>query len=624
MQIEPKSRRRRVPSHVSLACAVLALAATALSAAALSASPALATGGPADTTGSAQQVQFASATVSGTVNPSGAATSYYFEYGTTSAYGVQTSPTSAGAGTANVAVQQTLSGLTASTTYHYRLVATSPSGTAYGQDATFATTPTPAPAVTTGTATSVSFASASLTGSVNPQGVPTTYYFQYGTTLAYSAKTAVESAGSGTAPQAVTAPIAGLAPASAYHYRLVAASAGGTVVGADATLTTTKTAAPAVATAAATAVGITSATLNATVNPNGVASDYYFQYGTTSSYGRSTPSQSAGSGTGAAPYSAELTGLAPGTTYHYRAVAVSAGGTVDGRDATFATGKTPAPTAVTGAAYAVTTTTASLAGTIDPHGIATSYYFLYGARSPSTRTPAVPAGAGTATVAVSAALANLVPGTTYSYRLVGVGASTVTATIRYFTTAKIPASLSLTAAPSPVAAGAMVTINGTLTGTGVGIRTVALQVEPYPYRRGFTSVGAPEQTSASGAFTFTLPDLDVNTMVRAVTINGSPSLATSAELVRVGVRVGVQVRRHGRSVRFSGFVAPVGAPVQIQIQRRFRGAWITIVRTTTHRTRRGASYAHTIRSAHAGHYRIVAHVRNASLRSGRSRVVTLG
>ena len=239
MQIEPKSSRRKVISRGSLACAVLALAV-----AALSASQALATAAPAATTGPAQQVQFASATVSGTVNPSGAATSYYFEYGSTSAYGVQTSPTSAGAGTANVAVQQTLSGLAASTTYHYRLVATSPGGTAYGQDATFATTPTPAPAVTTGTATSVSFASASLTGSVNPEGVPTTYYFQYGATLAYGAKTAVESAASGTAPQAVTAPITGLAPATTYHYRLVAASAGGTVVGADATLTTTKTPAP--------------------------------------------------------------------------------------------------------------------------------------------------------------------------------------------------------------------------------------------------------------------------------------------------------------------------------------------------------------------------------------------
>ena len=619
MQIEPKSSRRKVISALSLACAVLALAV-----AALSASQALATAAPAATTGPAQQVQFASATVSGTVNPSGAATSYYFEYGSTSAYGVQTSPTSAGAGTANVAVQQTLSGLTASTTYHYRLVATSPGGTSYGQDATFATTPTPAPAVTTGTATSVSFASASLTGSVDPEGVPTTYYFQYGDTLAYGAKTAVESAASGTASQAVSAPIAGLASATTYHYRLVATSAGGTVVGADATLTTTKTPPPLAATAAATAVGTTSATLNATVNPNGVASNYYFEYGTTSSYGRSTPSQSAGSGTAAASYRAALNGLVPGTTYHYRVVAVSAGGTVDGRDATLATAKTPAPTVVSGAASAVTTTTASLAGTIDPHGIATTYYFLYGTKSPTTRTPTASAGAGTATVAVSAALANLVPGTTYSYRLVGAGASTVTGSIGHFTTAKIPASLSLTPTPSLVAAGAGLTVKGMLSGTGVGIRTVALQVEPYPYRGGFTTVGVPEQTSASGAFTLTLPDLDVNTMVRAVTISGSPSLATSATLVRVVVRVGVQVRRHGRSVRFSGLVAPAGAPVQIQIQRRFRGAWITIVRTTTHRTRRGASYAHTIRSAHAGRYRIVAHVRNASLLSGRSRVVTLG
>jgi hypothetical protein len=138
MQIQPKSSRRKVISRISLSCAVLALVM-----AVLSESQALATAAPAAATGPAQQVQFASATVSGTVNPSGAATSYFFEYGSTSAYGMQTSPASAGSGTANVPVEQMLSGLAASTTYHYRLVATNSTSTSLGSDRTLTTSKIP-------------------------------------------------------------------------------------------------------------------------------------------------------------------------------------------------------------------------------------------------------------------------------------------------------------------------------------------------------------------------------------------------------------------------------------------------------------------------------------------------
>jgi phosphodiesterase/alkaline phosphatase D-like protein len=614
-----KTSRRRARPGSAIACVILALAG-----AALSVSQALAAASPTATTGNAQQVQFASATVTGTVNPAGATTSYHFEYGSTSDYGLQTSAASAGAGTSNVAVQQSLSGLTPKTTYHYRLVASSAAGPAFGQDETFATSATPAPAVTTRAATSVSFASASVTGSVDPEGVPTTYYFQYGTTVAYGTKTAVQSAQSGSSSLEVNAALAGLAAGTLYHYRLVATSAGGTVVGNDATFTTTKTPAPVVISAAPTNVATTSVTANATVNPGGVATTYHFQYGTTSGYGHDTATHSAGSGTTAAAFSAALSGLAPGTTYHYRVVAVSAGGTVDGHDVRFVTAKSPSPSAVTGPASAVTTTTATLAGTIDPHGAAASYYFLYGTKAPTIRTATSSAGAGTTSVGVSTALANLAPGTRYAYRLVAIGANTVTGATLHFTTATVPPVLALTAAANPVRAGASVTFNGTLTGTGAGIRTVVLQVEPYPYKSGFTTVGDAEQTSAAGAFAFTLSNLAETTRVRAVTVGGSPSLATAVTLEHVVVRVSVHVHRHGRAARFSGAIAPVGAPVQIRIQRRFRGRWITIVRTTTHPIPGGVSaYAGTIHRPHRGRYRIVAHVRDGSLLSGRSRVLTL-
>jgi hypothetical protein len=611
---------RRVWSYIAIGLA--AVVVLWVSQGSLAVPQALAATAPTATTGAAQQVEYASATVTATVNPNGSATSYYFEYGTTSAYGMQTSSASAGSGTSGVAEQQPLTGLAASTTYDYRVVAVSAGGTVEGSNATFTTPKTPAPMPTTSAATALTSAAATLNGSVNPEGVPTTYYFQYGTTAAYGSKTATQSAGSASTAQTVATNVSGLAATTTYHYRLVAVSAGGTVVGGDLTFTTSKLPVPAVGTGLATGVTTATAVLNGTVNPEGLATSYYFQYGTTSGYGHNTATHSAGSGTGSTAASQSLSGLAARTTYHYRIVAVNAGGTVDGKDATFVT--TGAPTVTTGAASAVATTTATLTGSVDPHGIATTYHFEYGTKSPSTHTAVASAGAGSATVAVSAPLSKLAPGTTYVYRLVAVGAATATGATHSFTTAKIAPALSLRSTANPVTAGAGVTFDGTLSGTGVGVRTVALEIEPYPYTGGFKQFGATEQTNASGTFTFTLPALNVNTLVRAVAVGGSPSLVSAAIAEKAVVRINMHVRRYGRSVRFSGQIAPAGAPVQIQIQRRFKGRWVTIVRTTTHRiSARLAAYGHTIAQPHSGRYRVVAHVRNGSLLSGRSRVVTL-
>ena len=94
------------------------------------------------------------------------------------------------------------------------------------------------PAVTTGGASSVAQQTATVSGTVNPNGVATTYFFQYGPTIVYGAQTAATPVGAGTKGVAVSAPIAGLAPATKYHYRLVAQNARGTTVGADRTFTT--------------------------------------------------------------------------------------------------------------------------------------------------------------------------------------------------------------------------------------------------------------------------------------------------------------------------------------------------------------------------------------------------
>ncbi len=92
------------------------------------------------------------------------------------------------------------------------------------------------------------------------------------------------------------------------------------------------------ATAPATALTTSSATLNGTVDPTTANTDFEFQWGTTTAYGLTAGASTATAGSGAAARSADLGGLAAGTTYHYRLVARRAGTVVAlTPDATFAT-----------------------------------------------------------------------------------------------------------------------------------------------------------------------------------------------------------------------------------------------------------------------------------------------
>jgi len=94
------------------------------------------------------------------------------------------------------------------------------------------------PAASTGPATQVSYASAALTGLVNPRGQDTNYYFQYGTSRAYGALTPLTPAGAGRSNIPVSEPVGGLAPVTTYHFRLVAVGSSGTARGADRTFRT--------------------------------------------------------------------------------------------------------------------------------------------------------------------------------------------------------------------------------------------------------------------------------------------------------------------------------------------------------------------------------------------------
>jgi hypothetical protein len=95
-----------------------------------------------------------------------------------------------------------------------------------------------------------------------------------------------------------------------------------------------------VSTGAATHVLDTSALLNASINPNGNQTSYYFQWGTTTSYGLQTPTVVVGADATRLKVGQSISGLQTGVTYHYRVVAVVSGeAPILGRDRTFFTGK---------------------------------------------------------------------------------------------------------------------------------------------------------------------------------------------------------------------------------------------------------------------------------------------
>lgn len=98
---------------------------------------------PVARTGVYAETSTSSATLSGGVNPNGSETSYYFQYGPTTAYGAQTSAVSVGAGTTEVKVSQAIASLTPDSIYHYRLVASSAAGLSGGEDRTLTTKKVP-------------------------------------------------------------------------------------------------------------------------------------------------------------------------------------------------------------------------------------------------------------------------------------------------------------------------------------------------------------------------------------------------------------------------------------------------------------------------------------------------
>ena len=296
---------------------------------------------PIVTTEAATGVASGAATLHGTANPQGADTHYYFEWGTTTGYGneVPIPHTDIGSGTSNVAVSNAISGIKGETTYHFRVVASNEEGTSYGADQQF-TAPNWKPIATTEAITELKAHGATLHATINPQGFDTHYQFEYGKTTSYGTSVPIPSAdvGSGTSNVKESNSISGLELATTYHFRVVATNSEGTTDGKDVELKTPNK--PAETTEPASEVATIEPRLNATVNPEGLETHYYFEYGKTTSYGTKIPAEPGadiGSEAKAQSVSQKLGRLELSTTYHFRVVATNEGGTTDGSDKEFTT-----------------------------------------------------------------------------------------------------------------------------------------------------------------------------------------------------------------------------------------------------------------------------------------------
>ncbi|MGI8864132.1 MAG: hypothetical protein ACR2JH_06985 [Solirubrobacteraceae bacterium] len=194
---------------------------------------------PSVATGGASSIAASAAVLNGTVNPNGAATSYRFELGLTSAYGLTSAVKSAGAGTKVVPASARITALLPGTVYHYRLGALNRFGGTEGVDRSFRTAGNPPPEAATGPAQVTGASTATVTGVINPHGANTTYTFQYGVTPFYGFQTFSQSVPAGSAPVTVSFPLSGLTPGTVFHYRIVAVhGTSSPQYGADATFLT--------------------------------------------------------------------------------------------------------------------------------------------------------------------------------------------------------------------------------------------------------------------------------------------------------------------------------------------------------------------------------------------------
>ena len=431
---------------------------------------------PSITTASASAISATTAYLNASALKTGSSpATAWFNYGTSSAYGLLTPSTTVDTNHAYSSVSVALTGLQPSTTYHFAAAASNAQGSASGTDMSFTTMALPA--LATGAATNVTDLTATLNATVNPGGVACTATFEYGSTTTYgSVVNASPNMLTGTTATSVSAVLPLRTPSSTYHYRIRVDSVDGTYYGADNTFSTSAPAtAPTLGTVSAGTPGAFAAniTLSSLVTGSSTAT-LIFEYGLTATYGSQVVYSSALPPSRYYSPGVSLTGLTPGTTYHLRARAFNNEGTSATPDVTFTTAGAPALS--TGAATDVTQSSAILNGTLNANDGSLTVYFEYGTTTNYTysRNATPYSITGNYTVAANVSV-SLNPGTTYHYRIKATDAvATYYGSDQTFSTASSSIPLSVTTDSASVTA-TTATLSASSISTGNADSTVSWQ-----------------------------------------------------------------------------------------------------------------------------------------------------
>lgn len=286
-----------------------------------------------------------------------------------------------------------------------------------------------APTVQTNPANNISSGQVTLNGLLNPQGVETTFWFEYGISQSLGQVTTQQTVNAYNSQISVYNTIYGLQGNATYYFRLVARDSFGNMAYGQ-TLNFVATpqladAMPYVQTLDAN-VFQNSATLNGQVNLNGLQGSYWFEYGTTPNTGQ-TIGLAYDSGSGQRTYSTPLGNLIPNQTYYFRAVVRNSYGTSYGvvRSFTVNGGGAINPPPQSGSVATLPATGvgqggAELRGRVNPANSSITVWFEYGRTAAlNGETPRTSAGSGASDIDYMVTLRGLTPGTTYYYRAVG-------------------------------------------------------------------------------------------------------------------------------------------------------------------------------------------------------------
>lgn len=287
-----------------------------------------------------------------------------------------------------------------------------------------------------------------------------------------------------------------------------------------------------------------------------------------------------------------------------------------------------APAVHTGEVGQLTSSSATLEGSLYAGNEPSSYYFQYGT-SPAlgAQTPVTVAGGGMQTFHVTAVVTGLAAYTTYYWRLVGINASgTVPGLVHTFTTKKIPLTFQVQAAPERDVFGRPFVVRGTLSGTNSDDHPIVLQANPFPYLAGFKAITGPELTGADGSFSFTAPALPKNAQLRVATLE-TPAAFSHVLVEMVPVRVTLQLHGTGRPgyARLSGTVAPAepGSVVAFQLLRPGRRPLGIASTLITGRAGGFSRFSRIVRIRRAGFYRAAVYVVSGAQVSNHSRDILI-